>query len=144
MHPSALIISCACVYAYENSKSLSSYTTIPKPRGIPPSVCSGTSNLDNPMQKAEPCLTLRTRGGRLKTLLSHGNSPYTHPSGSWIRVSLYIYNLLIMVHCNTLAVIKKNMYLLQQYVGVNSRIPRITCRRYSNSRSPRVARCSRC
>ena len=46
------------------------FITIPKPRGIPPSVCSGTYNLENPMQKAEPslgALALRTRGGRLKS-----------------------------------------------------------------------------
>ena len=57
------------VYLHENSKKFI-FITIPKPRGIPPSVCSGTSNLDNPMQKAEPslgALALRTRGGRLKS-----------------------------------------------------------------------------
>ena len=37
--------------------------TIPKPRGIPPSVCSDTPNLWK-LQKAEParCLALRTKG----------------------------------------------------------------------------------
>ena len=54
---------------HENSKKFI-FITIPKPRGIPPSVCPGTSNLENPMQKAEPslgALALRTRGGRLKS-----------------------------------------------------------------------------
>ena len=57
------------VCVHENSKKFI-FITIPKPRGIPPSVCSGTSNLENPMQKAEPslgALALRTRGGRLKS-----------------------------------------------------------------------------
>ena len=54
------------------------FTTDPKPKGIPPSAFSGTFSLENPVQKAEPlrCLPLRTRSGRLKALLSNGNSPY--------------------------------------------------------------------
>ena len=40
--------------------------TNPKSRGIPSSACSGTSNLENPVQKAESlrCLALRGRGGK--------------------------------------------------------------------------------
>ena len=47
--------SCTCTTCMKKFKKFI-FITIPKPRGIPPSVCSGTSNLENPMQKAEPSL----------------------------------------------------------------------------------------
>ena len=48
----------AIISLHEESEDLSSQT-------IPSSACSGTSNLENPVQKAEPleALALRTRGG---------------------------------------------------------------------------------
>ena len=126
------------VIVHENSKKFI-FITIPKPRGIPPSVCSGTSNLENPMQKAEPslgALALRTRGGRLKssflpwelslpTQVAHG---YGYPH--IIQIINYMYTICCKggkLFLSDLLVKHILVYLTVDWYNLTSERPSYTC-----------------